>query len=76
MPLENLEGIVLNILPETNHFGSGKADLIIIHAHQKLFCKIVHNDQISYSEFAQDYVTRKNWPNPASRYGNLLCNNL
>ena len=57
MPLENLEGIVLNIVPETNPFGSGKAGRIVTHAHQKLFGKIVHYDQISYSEFAQDYVT-------------------
>ena len=76
MPLKNLEGIVLNIVPETNHFGSGKADLIITHTCQKLFGKIVHDDQISYSEFAQDYVTWKNWPNPAFRYSNLVCDRL
>lgn len=76
MPLKNLEGIVLNIVPETNPFGSGNADRIVTHAHQNLFGKIVHDNQISYSEFAQDYVTRKNWPNPTTRYGNLLCNRL
>ena len=76
MPLENLEGIVLNILPETNPFGSGEDDRIVTHTHQKLFGKIVHDDQISYSGFAQDYVTRKNWSNPASGYGNLVCNRL
>jgi hypothetical protein len=44
MPLKNLEGIVLNIVPETNPFGSGKAGRIVTHAHQKLFGKIVHDD--------------------------------
>jgi len=44
MPLKNLEGIVLNIVPETNHFGSGKANRIITHTCQKLFGKIVHED--------------------------------
>lgn len=76
MPLKNLEGIVLNILLETNPFGSGNAGRIVTHAHQKLFGKIVHNDQISYSGFAQDYVARKNWPNTAFRYGNLVCDRL
>lgn len=75
MPLKNLEGIVWNIVPETNPFGSVEADRIVTHAHQKLLGKIVHDDQISYSGFAQD-VTRKNWPNPASRYGNFLCDRL
>ncbi len=76
MPLENLEGIVLNIVPETNPFGSGEADRIVTHAHQKLLGQIVHDDQISYSDFAQDYVTRKNWPNPAFGYVNFLCDRL
>lgn len=76
MPLKNLEGIVWNIVPETNPFGSGEASRIVTHAHQKLFGKIVHNDQIFYSDFAQDYVMWKNWPNPAFRYGNLLCDRL
>lgn len=76
MPLKNLEGIVPAILPETDPLGSGDAGRIVTHAHQDLLGQIVNDDQISYSNFAQGYVTRKNWPNPAFRYGNLLYDRL